>query len=180
MIMNQGLLSISSPTSWPENDFYFRSGVSSFYARLKPRKETRKYYFLNLNGSHLRKFLQDFPEINSDSIVIISTPRLMPLANFWLMESSRVCAVFESYVSIDTIVSVLNGVGYSGKFTRIIPWMRCNLSAGDVLLLKHYLESGNMSYMHSQHNRAYSTIQSWKTKLAKKFNVRKLEYLLLN
>lgn len=36
-----------------------------------------------------------------------------------------------------------------------------------------------MSYLQEKHCRAYSTLQGWKTAVARKFKVKKLEHLLI-
>ncbi|TNL02465.1 hypothetical protein CYD30_26770 [Kosakonia cowanii] len=167
------------PVCWPEGDIFFRTGVSGLSCRLKYSGSAGGYCFINLNGYTLRSFIDDFPDIKNTNIVIISSPRLMPLATFWLAESRRVRAVFSSGTSVAEIIFRLNAAGTCGKkvWPRLSPDRQ--LSFRDVRLLNYYFNGVSKVHLQKTYRRAYSTLKGWEASLTRKFCVRKLHYLFL-
>lgn len=168
----------SEPKCWPENDIYFKAGVSFLQEKLNADGNRRAYSFLHLNGYTVRSFLLDYHPDKERGTVIICSTRMLPLANFWMANNHSVCAVFDAKTNIQTLVKML----------RILPSYKLNpdvigyhpkITDKDIIILRHYLTSGSMDSIQRRYSRSYTTVQQWKTKLARKFSIRKLEYLTL-
>lgn len=176
--MNPLQADLTEPKCWPECDVYFKAGVSCLQEKLNADGNRKAYIFLHLNGYTLRNFLSDFPPDKNCGIVIISSPRLLPLAHFWMENYDEVCAVFDSRTDIETIVRILK-VSPSYKVFRTVSEYIPKITAKDMNILHHYLTTGNMDYIQHQYSRSYTTVQNWKSKLACKLSIRKLKYLTL-
>lgn len=166
--------------SWPENDIYFAKGISVLARMLIRPKSSVDYLFINLNNYTLASFFRSFAQLSKSGyqLIIISSHRLLPLAFFWFVKCKTVSAVFESRCSLDDFTRGMDTVARGHQIAWSQPEPELLLSSRDVLLLRHYLEDGSMNYLQEKHNRAYSTLQGWKTALARKFSVRKIEHLL--
>lgn len=176
--MNMEYAAYSESKCWPENDIYFKAGVSFLQERLNADGIQHTFLFLHLNGYTLKNFLSDFSPDKDDSIVIISSPRLLPLAKFWMANHHNVCAVFDSSTNIETLVKILKTLPSPNGNRNVIEYFP-KITEKDILILRHYLSSGKMDYIQHRYSRPYTTVQQWKTKLARKFSIRKLEYLTL-
>ncbi|POT56326.1 hypothetical protein C3432_12895 [Citrobacter amalonaticus] len=167
--------------SWPEDDIYFSKGISILTRKFISAESCADYMFINLNKYTLSSFFRSFSQLSKSGyqLIIISSCRLMPLAFFWLVKCKAVSAIFETRCSVDDVIRGLDTVAIGRQIAWSLPGPACLLSSRDVLLLRHYLEGGSMSYLQEQHCRAYSTLQGWKTSVAQKFKVRKLEHLLI-
>lgn len=167
--------------SWPENDFYFSRGISVLSRKLINSHSGSDYLFIHLNSYTLKSFFRSFSQLSKSGyqLIIISSQRLMPLAFFWHLKCQAVSAIFESRCSVNDIIRGLDTVATGRQIVWSFPGPACRLSSIDVLLLRHYLEGGSMSYLQEKHCRAYSTLQGWKTTVARKFKVKKLEHLLI-
>lgn len=169
---------LTEPECWPECDIYFKAGISVLQEKLKANGNRREYVFLHLNGYTLRNYLSFFPTDKDGSIVIISSPRLLPLAHFWMKNHHKVCAVFDSGIDIETIVKILM-VPSSNKMKVTVKKYIPEITSKDIDILQHYLTTGNMDSIQRRYSRSYTTVQQWKSKLACKLGIRKLEYLTL-
>lgn len=176
--MNMEHVAYSESKCWPENDIYFKAGVSFLKEKLNADGIQHTYSFLHLNGYTLKHFLSDFPPDKNDSIVIISSPRLLPLAKFWMANHHNVCAVFDSSTNIETLVKMLKTLPSPKGNSNVAEYFP-KITEKDILILRHYLSSGKMDYIQHRHSRSYKTVQQWKTNLAWKLSIRKLEYLTL-
>lgn len=167
--------------SWPEDDFYFSSGISLLARKTMRAYSGADYLFINLNNYTLKRFFRSFSQLSKSGyqLIIISSQRLMPLAFFWHLKCAAVSAIFESRCSVRDFIRGLDTVAAGRQIVWSFPGPACWLSSRDVLLLRHYLEGGSMGYLQEKHCRAYSTLQGWKTAVARKFKVRKLEHLLI-
>jgi hypothetical protein len=165
--------------SWPASDFFFGYGIKSLVARLKQTSETSEFFFINLNCYTLKAFFKEFAGFRSEKIIIISSRRLMPLAFFWLTESEKVCAVFESSVSAEEVIKAINDTPPQGKIP--FPLLRTSdkLTFREVFFLKNYLEKGKLAEIQINHSMKYSTLKNWKASIARKLGARKLEHLLV-
>ncbi len=176
--MNHKHLNLTEPKCWPEDNIYFKAGISVLQERLNADGRRREYSFLNLNGYTLRNILSDFPPDTDSSIVIISSPRLLPLAHFFMENYHKICAVFDSRTDIETIIKMLKtpparkGVSTGSKYIH-------KITTKDIIILHHYLAAGNMDYIQHRYSRSYATVQRWKSELACKLGLRKLDYLTL-
>ncbi|TNL02360.1 hypothetical protein CYD30_27020 [Kosakonia cowanii] len=176
-MIQEGSVIPPPPVCWPEGDIFFRTGVSGLSCRLKYSGSAGGYCFINLSGHTLRSFIDDFPDIKNTDIVIISSPRLMPLAHFWLAESVRVRAAFTSGTAVDEIIFRLNAAGAGGK-TACPPPDR-QLSFRDVRFLYSCLKGVSTVQLQKTYRRTYSTLKGREASLARKFGVRKLQHLFL-
>lgn len=167
--------------SWPENDVYFSMGISVLARKMINSHSGSDYMFINLNSYTLKLFFRSFSQLSKSGyqLIIISSQQLMPLAFFWHLKCHAVSAIFESRCSVHDVIRGLDAVATGRQIVWSFPGPACLLSSKDVLLLRHYLEGGSMSYLQEKHCRAYSTLQGWKTTVARKFKVRKLEHLLI-
>lgn len=169
---------LTEPKCWPEHDIYFKAGVSILHEKLNADGIRRAYYFLHLDGYTLRNFLLDLPLATDRKIVIISSLRLLPVAHYFMANYHNVCAVFDSKTKIETLVKMLKTpLSHKGNSNVIehSPKITCK----DIIILRHYLTAGNMDYIQRRYSRSYTTVQQWKSKLACKLSIRKLEYLIL-
>lgn len=170
----------SSTNYWPENDVYFAQGVNGICRHKESIPSLMEFYFVHLNGFTLKSFINDLSSMSSSRIVIVSSPLLMPLAYFWLAESSRVCAIFDTATSIKKIKEELLSISARGKLRAPqFDTARC-LSIHDVIFLKFYLEENSMSLIQEKFCRSYKTLNGRKCALARKFGVRKLSQLVLS
>ena len=164
---------------WPISDLFFGYGVKSLLTGLDQSSDENDYFFINLNRHTLKFFLQDFAEFRSKKIIIISSPRLMPLATFWLTESNKVCALFGSCTPVEEIVRVLNIMPPETKTS--LPALRAKetMSLREVFFLKNYLEKGKLARFPLLPSMGSSTLKNRKISVARKLGVRKLEQILL-
>lgn len=169
-----------SANCWPENDVYFSHGVNGLCRHKENMPSLMGYYFVHLNGFTLKNFINDLGSMSSSRIVIISSPLLMPLAYFWLTESSRVCAIFETGTPVNRIKEGLMSISVKGKLLAPnFDTSRC-LSIHDVIFLKFYLEENSMSLIQEKFCRSYKTLNGRKCAIARKFGIRKLSQLVLS
>ncbi|EBQ9649022.1 hypothetical protein DMV33_23885 [Salmonella enterica subsp. enterica serovar Montevideo] len=176
--MDLGNVSFAEPKCWPENDIYFQAGVSFLQERLNADGNRREYSFLHLNGYTFRHFLSDFPPDKDGSIVIISSPRFLPLAHFWMANHHNVIAVFDSKTNIETLVKMLKKRPSKKRYNTVNKHAP-KITDRDIIILRHYLNTGNMDYIQRRYSRSYSTVQQWKKIIASKLSIRKLELLFL-
>lgn len=161
--------------SWPYNDVYFRAGVMCVCEKTGNSENPGDVLFINLCGYTLRAFLREFPDFRVGRIVIITSKRLLPLAHFLQNRYPAVQAVFDSTESLNTIIEKL-ATPQAGPLPHK---MQRGLNHKDYELLLNYLEYGNLESIQKTYFRSYSTVHSWKKKLAKKFMLRRLMDIIM-
>ena len=162
---------------WPVEDFYFRAGISVLSEQLKTNVKSQCFFYTNLNRHTLRAFIRDFSGITSNNIIIICSRRLLPLAYFWLKESRRVRAVFDSGVSVESIAQVLNNLQPGDEVMFPASRQLRRLTYQDMFLLRHYIEQGEVVSLQAKLACSCSTVYRRKMMAARKFGVRKIEHL---
>ncbi|WP_049101600.1 hypothetical protein [Klebsiella oxytoca] len=175
--MNRRNMKIQGPVFWPPGDIYFGTGASVISECLREAGVQKEYYFMNLDRHTLRAFIRDFPGFRHDNVIIICSRRLLPLAFFWLKESKRVRAVFESSVSVKKIIQVLRDAGNDKPLPFTVRAASRTLSIQDLVMLRDYIEEGNMAALQRKYRCSSSTIYRRKMIIAKKFSVRKLAHV---
>lgn len=155
---------------WPYDDVYFNAGIECLLKETENNIRPGDFFYVNLCGYNLRQFLQTFPDLSAEHIVLITSKRLLPLAYFLHRYYPEVKAVFESREHLYSIARKLMAPPV------LIPSCKSprSLNLRDFELLLNYLNTGNVDAVHKHSLRAYSTVQAWKKKLAHKFMVRRL------
>ncbi len=166
---------------WPTGDSFFGLGCAGIIEKLPPHKADGSYLFINLDGVSLIRFMTHFSAMRalSKTMIIICSPRLMPLAKYWLVEYDYVAAIYESTRSVEDIISELIVI-LSGK-VMVKPVLRrkTDVTHKDIYLLKSFLKEKSFAVIERLHGRQRSTIYRWRRSLTRKFGVRKIEHLLL-
>lgn len=162
---------------WPVGDFYFRAGISVLSEQLSTNVKKPVFFYINLNRHTLSAFIRDFSGITSNNIIIICSRRLLPLAYFWLKESRRIRAVFDSSMSVERIAVSLNELQSGGKVMLPASRRTRRLTHQDVFLLRHYIERGDVVSLQLKLACSRSTTYRRKMMVAQKFGVRKIEHL---
>ncbi|MGS3490035.1 hypothetical protein ACB276_19710 [Enterobacter hormaechei subsp. xiangfangensis] len=154
--------------SWPAEDVFFNRGISLIMDSMKAVIHTNDLLFVHLCGYNLRKFMLDFPSFEK-KLVIITSKRLRPLANFLITNYTEVIYVFDNTESITSICENLISGTKKTRNTRLHL-----LNHREYELLFQYLFSGSTEKIQEKYFRSYTTVQSWKNNVAHKFNLRRL------
>ena len=165
--------------SWPLNDYYFMSGARELSEALTTSGCETRYYFVRLDGHSLMSFIEQPPFRHQQNTVIIASPRLMPLAAFWLAENSNVCAVFGSTSSVQDVYNELLNSIPCEKIIRAAVNAEQQLSPFDFRLLTYFLKGGNIPNLQKKYRNSRSTVAAWRKRILVKFGVRKTCHLVL-
>ncbi|WP_432224918.1 hypothetical protein [Enterobacter wuhouensis] len=154
--------------SWPAEDVFFNNGILYILENIEEVTHTNDFLFVNLCGYNLRQFMLDFP-LFKKNLILITSKRLRPLADFLMDNHAKVIYVFDNN---ESITSVLDQLITTKKTLRITRQHLLNYREYD--LLSQYLHSGSTEKTQEKYFRSYSTVQAWKNSLAHKFNLRRL------
>lgn len=84
---------------WPKNEIFFQIGIKALVEEL-PYIKTGKWEFLHLCGHNLQDFILMLPSIlyksSNRKIVIVTSPRMLPLAAYLGLNTRRICGVIRS------------------------------------------------------------------------------------
>lgn len=156
--------------SWPAEDLFFNRGISLIMENIKSVIHTNDLLFVNLCGYNLRQFMLDFLSFEKKRLVIITSKRLRPLANFLLTNHTEIIYVFDYTESITSISE--NLISSTIKKPRITRLHMLNHREYDLLF--QYLCSGSTEKIQEKYFRSYTTVQAWKNNVAHKFKLRRL------
>jgi hypothetical protein len=134
--------------------------------------------FIHLCGRTLCAFLRTYPGLISGvagcKMVIIVSPRLMPLAKYFASCDDRVLAVFPSGLPVRRLVTALTHPVSRDRFRT----SRSAMSSRDIYILRHHLGAGPVSDLSEKYALSVKAIYWRKVALARMLGVRKLEHLL--
>lgn len=175
--MEKGSVGAATVLCWPENNHYFRLGVDALLEQtggLNPEK----LLFIHLCGRTLCAFLRTYPGIITSvavrQMVIIVSPRLMPLAKKLAASDERVLAVFPSDLPVRRLVTALTHPVSHDRFRTA----RSPMSSRDIYILRHHLGAGPVGDLAEKYALSVKAVYWRKAALARMLGVRKLEHLL--
>ncbi|EBF4234912.1 hypothetical protein [Salmonella enterica] len=184
--IQSGCIGNKSKFCWDQNDPYFSAAVIGIIEQLNSGKigvKKKEFFFVGLNALTLNYFLNNFDciALQDYPIVIICSSHLLPLAAYILGEHRQVRAVFTNSCSVEDIIATLRKIDISGR--KVVkprrPGRHQILTSKDVMILRLYMASGNISSLIKVYNGGLSTFYNWRARVSQKFGVRKLEHLLI-
>lgn len=105
-------MTVSIMECFPENDVYFRLGVTALKAKMEESGHPCDYTFIHLTRHTLAQVIQKLPEVEG-KIVIVASPLLVPVAICWQVKSNNITAVFDSTSSVPGIIRALTQRTYA-------------------------------------------------------------------
>lgn len=191
-LKNQGEsnMILSNHYHWPKHDYYFGIGVTEIvnniknglyldFKKIKNGDNAKDLCFINLNAYTLVSFFNEVNELvfcSSKIIVIVSTERLLPVAKFFLHEFKNVVSVYDSSCAVEQITLDLKRKLMSIKTTYSIERSEPHLTHKDIILLTMFF-TDRLKYYNITGGNKCTSLYRWKTVLANKFGIKKLELL---
>ncbi|MDJ0042437.1 MULTISPECIES: Vi polysaccharide biosynthesis protein TviA [Pantoea] len=166
---------------WPPNDIYFGAGVKGLIDYLAVETNERNYFFVNLNAYSLISSFHFFSHANElrKKIVIISSPRLSPLAEFWLAENDNIIAAFSCFDMPDNIVRQLIQHQPGEKIANINVRSTVKVNRKDIITMKYFLYESGMKELTERFINSPSTVYRWRKCISEKFGVKEPRHLLI-
>ncbi|POT56336.1 Vi polysaccharide biosynthesis regulator TviA [Citrobacter amalonaticus] len=166
---------------WPPNDFYFGVGAATIIDEVSLTTNDRNYLFVNLNRYSLLNALNFFSRTKDINkiIIIISSSRLMPLAQFWLAECDNVIAAFDISTSVENIIKEICRRRDGEKIPKEKKDYHFKINRKDIVKMKYFLTECGMEELQDRFMNSPSTMYRWRKELAVKFGVREPRHLLL-
>ncbi|WP_406909114.1 hypothetical protein [Klebsiella oxytoca] len=175
----------ASINSWPKYDYYFKLGVDEIIDELNELNIPESYTFINLNRNSLTEFLKITQDMNEntyefyDKTIIIASPRLLTLADYYFSNHKQICAFFSSSVQKDELVSNLSMIYLNSEFNPPVIQPSRRFYQRDISILESFLLTKDPASVKKRFNVATSTIYRWRAVVAWKLGVNKLEHVLL-
>ena len=131
--------------------------------------------FVHLCGYTLKAFLNACPALlqakPERKVVIVASPRMMPVARHWTRGVCRVHALFSTDVPVSVVIAALAAGNSTPASSRPL------VSARDISILRYHLNSGRADGLSALYGRSPKTLYGRKALLARRLGVPRLEFL---
>ncbi|WP_246871029.1 Vi polysaccharide biosynthesis protein TviA [Pantoea ananatis] len=149
--------------------------------RLALKTNERNYFFVNLNAYSLPHSFNFFSQETESrkNIVLISSHRLDPLAEFWLSEVDNIIAAFTCSHIPDEIIEKLSRRKMGEKINGIKNRTKDKVNRKDVIKMRYFLHDSGMQELTQRFISSPSTVYRWRRMISDKFGVKEPRYLLI-
>lgn len=167
-------------SSWPENEIFFQLGIEALINEL-PYTKTREWAFFHLYGHNLQDFICMLPSLiydnRSKKIVIVTSPRMMPLAAYLCLYNPLICTVIRSDAPLEDVRVTLKRASEE-QLPAISKRMCESFSAADFRNLCFHFGLPHITWRATDGAISRSGFYRYRERLTMIFGVRKLERLV--